>query len=118
MLVRLATTLLYHRIIIWKLNYIMINRLTNPRPSMFLNKWWFITNEDWEIPETNCKRVILETILDATLQALAFQHSPLDYLEERALRFVDVTNIPELAIELENDSQPITDSEDNKTRNE
>ena len=58
----------------------------------------------------------METIPDATLQALDFHHSPLDYFEEGAPRVVDVTDKPELTIELEDNSQPITDSEDEKVR--
>ena len=45
-----------------------------------------------------------------------FHHSPLGYLEEEKPQFVDITDKPELAIEPGNDDQPITDSEDEKTR--
>lgn len=62
------------------------------------------------------KDVSLETISDVILQTLGFHHFPLDYLKERAPRFVDVTNKSELAIEPEDDVQPITDSKDVKVR--
>ena len=58
----------------------------------------------------------METISDATLRALNFYHFLLDYLEKGAPWFVDVTDEPELAIEPEDDGQPITDSEDEKMR--
>lgn len=58
----------------------------------------------------------METILDATLQALEFHYSPLGYPEKRALQCFDITNKPELAIELEDNSQQIVDFEDEKTR--
>ena len=58
----------------------------------------------------------METILDATLQALDFHHSPLGYLEERLLQFVDVTNKLELAIEPKNNDQLITDSKNEMIR--
>ena len=45
-----------------------------------------------------------------------FYFSPLDYLEEGALRFVDITNNPDLTIEPMDNGQPITDSEDEKVR--
>lgn len=38
------------------------------------------------------------------------------YLEEGALRFIDVTNNPDLTIELLSNGQPITDSKDEKVK--
>lgn len=60
--------------------------------------------------------VSLEIIPDATLQTLGFYYSPLGYLKEEAPQFVDVTNKLKLAIEPEDDGQPITDSKGGKTR--
>ncbi len=95
----------------------MINRLTNPRPSVLPDKLWFDTSQDWEVLGDDFDSVSLETIPDATLQALGFHYFPLGYLEKGAPRFVDVTDKPELAIkEPESNIGPITDSEDEKTR--
>ena len=58
----------------------------------------------------------METIPDATLQALGFHHSPLSYLEEEIPRFVDVIDKSELVIKLEDNGQLITDSENEKVR--
>ena len=55
-------------------------------------------------------------MLDATLQALGFHHSPLGYLEDGALQFVNVTDKLELTIEPEDDDQPIMDYKDEMTR--
>lgn len=41
----------------------------------------------------------LNTIPDNTLQTLDFHLSSLDYLEEEALQFINVTNVPDLTIE-------------------
>lgn len=60
----------------------------------------------------------METIPDATLQALGFYHSSLGYLEEGVLWFVDVIEKLELAIEPEDEGYPITDSKDEKARKE
>lgn len=60
--------------------------------------------------------VSLDIIPDNILQALDFHLSLLSYLKERALRFVDVTDNLDLKIEPIDNSQPITDSEDEKVR--
>lgn len=56
------------------------------------------------------------TIPDSILQALAFHFPPLGYLEKELLPFVDVTDKPEVIIELKGNNQFITDSEDKKAR--
>ena len=114
--VRLAATPSCCRIVIWKLNNIMINQLTNPQPSILPDKLRFNTSQNWEVLENDFDSVSSETIIDATLGALGFHHSPLGYLEKGASRFVDVTDKPKLAIESTNDDQLITDSEDKKAR--
>ena len=58
----------------------------------------------------------MDKILDNILRALDFHFSPLSYLEERELRFVDVTDNQDLIIEPVDNGQPITDSEDEKMR--
>ena len=83
---------------------------------MLQDKWLFDTNQDWEVLEDEFESVSLETIPDMTLQVLGFDSSPLHYFEERAPRFVDFTNKPELAIEPEDDNQPITDFQDEKAK--
>ena len=118
MIVRLAATFLYRKMAIWKLNNIMINWQTNPQPSVLPNKWRFNISQDWEVLRDDFDSVSSETTPDATLQALNFHHSPLGYLEERAARFVDVTDKPKLVIEPEDNGQPITDSKDEKVRKE
>ncbi len=96
----------------------MINRLTNLRPSVLLDKWQFDTSQDWEVLGADFDGVSSETIPDATLRALGFQYSPLGYLEEGAPQFVNVTDKPELAIEEpEGNVEPIMDPEDEKARN-
>lgn len=94
----------------------MINRLTNPQPSVLPDKWQFDTNQDWEVLGADFEGVSLEIILDATLQALGFHYSLLGNFEEKALQIVDVTDKPELVIEPENNGQPITDPKDEKMR--
>ncbi len=94
----------------------MINRMTNPRPSVFPDKWRFDISQDWEIIGANFECIHLETIPDATLRDLGFHYSPLGYFEAGAPHFIDVTDQPDLAIELEIDGQPITNSEDEKTK--
>ena len=102
MVVRLAITLLRRKMTIWKLNNIIINWLTNLQPNVLLDKWQFNTNQDWEILGDNFNNVNLETILNAISQAFGFHYSLLNYFQERALRFVDITEKPELVIEFEN----------------
>ena len=114
--VRLATTPSHCKIAIRKLNNIMINRLTNLQPSVLPDKWRLDNSQDWEVLGDNFDSVSLETITHNTLRALGFHHSSLGYLEEGAPRFVDVTDKPELAIEPEDNGQPITDSKDEKAR--
>lgn len=61
--------------------------------------------------------VSLGRILDVILQVLNFHYSPLGYLEERALRFVNVIDKKNLTIEkLEDNSRPIMDSKDKKAK--
>ena len=83
---------------------------------MLPDKWRCDTSQDWEVLEDNFDSVNSKTIPDATLQALAFYHSPLKYFEEKAPRFVDVTDKLELAIEPKVDNQPITDFKNEKVR--
>ena len=80
------------------------------------NKWRFDIGQDWEVLGDNLDSVSSRTIPDTILQAWSFHHFPLGYLEKGALRFIDVTDKPELAIELEDDNQLITDFEDEKAR--
>lgn len=114
--VKLATISSCYKIVIWKLNNIMINRLTNLQPSVLLDKWWFNTSQDWMVLRDNFDSVNLETIPYAILWALNFYHSLLDYLQEGALRFIDVTDKPKLVSKLEDNGQPIMDSKDKKAR--
>lgn len=58
----------------------------------------------------------MNTIQDNTLKALGFHISSLGYLEEREPRFVDVTDKPDFIIETVDNSQPITDFENEKVR--
>ncbi len=84
---------------------------------MLPDKWQFDISQDWEVPGDDFDSVSLETIPDATLQALGFHYSPLGYLEEGAPRFVGITDKPELAIEEpKGDVGPIMDSKDEKAR--
>ena len=83
---------------------------------MLPDKGRFNTSQDWEVLGDNFDSVSSDTIPDNTLQALNFHLSPLGYLEEGALRFVDVTDNPDLTIEPVDNGQPITDSEDEKMR--
>ena len=83
---------------------------------MLLDKWQFDTSQDWEVPGDNLDNVSLEIILDPTLQALSFYYFLLGYLEEGVLWFIDVIDKLELAIELEDNGQPINDSENEKVR--
>ena len=101
--VRLATTLLRRNIAIRKLKNNIINWLTNPQPSMLPQKWQFNTSQDCEVLGDEFDSVSLETILNATLQALGFHHSPLGYLKEGTPRFADIIDKLELRIKLEND---------------
>lgn len=94
----------------------MINCLTNLQPSVLSNKWRFNISQDWEVLGDDINSISLDTILNNILQTLDFYHFPLDYLEKRVLQFVDVTDKLELAIELKDNSQPITNSKDEKTR--
>ena len=83
---------------------------------MVPEKWRFNTSQNWEVLGDNFDSVSLDTIPDNTLQALNFHLSLLSYLEERASWFVDVTDNPDLTIEPVDNSQPITDSKDEKIR--
>ncbi len=83
MVVRLATTPLRRRIVIWKLNNIMINQLINLKSSVLSDKWQFNTSQDWEVLEDDFDSVSSETIPDAILRALGFYYS-LDYLKKGA----------------------------------
>lgn len=114
--VRLVATPLHRKIAIWKLNNIMINWLANPRLSMLLDKWRFDTSLDWEVLENEFNSVSSKTMPYATLQALGFHYSLLDYLEKRAVWFINITDKPKLAIKPEDNNQPITDSEDEKVK--
>lgn len=58
----------------------------------------------------------MDTIPDDILQTLDFHLFPLIYFEERVLRFIDVTDNPELTIEPVDNNQPIMDSEDEKLK--
>lgn len=58
----------------------------------------------------------MDTIPDSIFGALSFHFFPLGYLEEGALRFVDVTDNSDLTIEPVDNNQPITDSKDGKMR--
>ena len=115
---KLATTPLCHTIAIWKLNNIIINRFQSPQPSMLSDKWQFDTSLDWEVLGDNFDSVSLDTIADNTLGSLNFYFSPLAYLEERASRFVDVTDNPYFTIEQVDNGQPITNSKDETVRNQ
>ena len=64
----------------------------------------------------NFDSVSSKTKSDAILRALGFHHSTLDYLKKGTPWFVDITDKSELAIELKDNAQPITDSEDKKMR--
>ena len=94
----------------------MINWLTNSQPSMLPQMWQFNTNQDWGVLGDEFDSVSLETIPNATLQALGFYYSPLGYLKKGTPRFADITDKPELKIKLENDNQPITKSMNEKAR--
>ena len=96
--VRLAATPLRYRMAIQKLNNIMINRPTNPQSSVLPDKWRFDASQDCNVLKDDFNSVSSKIIPNATLQAIGFYHSPLCYLEEGALRFVDVTNKLEIAI--------------------
>ena len=116
MVLKLATTFLRRTIVIQKLNNITINRLQSPRHSVLPDKWRFNTSQDWEVLGDNFNSVSLDIIPDNTLQALDFHLSPLDYLEKRVSRFVDVTNNSNLTIKPVDNGQPITDSKDKKVK--
>ena len=113
---KLATTLSCCMIVIQKLNNITINYFQNLQPSILLDKWRFNTSQDWEILRDEFNNVSLDTISNGTLQPLSFHLSPLDYFEKRALQFIDITNDPDLTIELIVNNQPIMDSEDEKVK--
>lgn len=66
---------------------------------MLLDKWRLNISHDWEILGDDFDSVSLDTIPDNILQALNFHFSLLGYLKEGALRFVDVTDDPDLTIE-------------------
>lgn len=83
---------------------------------MLLDKWRFNTSQDWKVLGADFESVSLETIPNATLQALGFHHSRLGYLGEGTPRVVDVIDKLELAIKPEDDSQPILDLEDKKAK--
>ena len=83
---------------------------------MLQNKWRCDTSQDWEILEDDFNSVSSDTIPDNIFQTLNFHLSLVGYLEERASRFVDVTDDPDLTIEPVDNGQPITDFEDKKVR--
>lgn len=81
---------------------------------MLPNKWRFYTSQDWEAVKDHFDSISLDTITDATLPTLGFHFFLLDYLEERAPRFIDVTDNPDLIIKPINNDQPILNSKDEK----
>lgn len=83
---------------------------------MLLDKWRFYISQDWEILGDVFDNISLETILDNILWTLSFYHFLSDYLEEKAPRFVYITDKLKLAIELKNNGQPIKNSEDEKVK--
>lgn len=100
--VKRATTFLCRIIAIQKLNNIIINCLTNPQLSVLLKKWRLNTSQNWEVLGDNFNSVNLDGISENILQALGFYHSPFDYLKKRVLRFANVIDKLELAIEPKN----------------
>lgn len=69
---------------------------------MLLDKWRFHISYDWQVLGDDFDSINSETISEGILQALDFHYSPLDYLKERVLWFVDVTDKLELAIKPKN----------------
>ena len=113
---KLATTPLRRTIVIRKLNHITINHFQSPQASVLPDKWRFNISQDWKIPEDDFDNVSSDTIPNNTFRALNFHLSLLSYLEEKASRFVDVTDNPHLTIKQVNNGHPITDSKDEKVR--
>lgn len=85
---------------------------------MLPEKLWFDISLDWEILGDKFDNVSSDTIPDNTLQALDFYVFILGYYEKKVLRFIDITNKPELAIDFGqiDNSEPITDFQDEKAR--
>lgn len=113
---RLAVILSHCRIAIQKLNKIIINQLTNLRPSIFPDKQQFDTSQNLDILGDNFDSVSLETIPDTILQALSFYHFPLGYFEKKTLWLVDNMVKPELVIKLMDNYESIIDFKDEKVR--
>lgn len=76
---------------------------------MFLNKQQFNISQNSRILEDNFDYVYLETITNAILQVLGFYNFSLVYFKEKVLQFVDITDKLKLAIEFENNGEPIID---------
>lgn len=83
---------------------------------MLPDKWRFNTSQNWEVLGDKFDSISLDIILDNTLQALNFYLFFLDYLEERAPRVVEIIDNLDLTIELVNNGQQITDSENEKMK--
>ena len=103
-------------ITIRKLKNITINHFQSLWPSVLPDKWRFNSSQDSEVLGVVFDSVSSDTIPDNTLQALDFHFSPLEYLEEGASWFVDITDNPYLTIEPVDNGQPITDSKDRRVR--
>ena len=83
---------------------------------MLSEKWLFNKSQDWKLLRDNFDSVSLDKIPDGTLKVLDFHFSTLSYLEKKALRFVDITDNPDLTIKPVDNGQPITDSKDKKMK--
>lgn len=83
---------------------------------MLLDKWWFDTNQDWEVLGDDFDSVSSYTIPDDTLHALGFHLSLLGYLQEGAPRFADIMDNPKFTIKPVGNNQLIIDSEDEKMK--
>ena len=89
----------------------MINCLRNPRASVFSDKWRFDLSQDWETLALDFERFSKDDLANKTFRALGFYISTTGYLEERSLRFIDVTDL-ELTTEptvMDNAGQVVTD---------
>lgn len=83
---------------------------------MLFDKWRFNISQDWKVLINNFNNASLDTIPDGILQALSFYFTLLNYLKEKTLRFIYITDNLDLMIKPVDNGQPIINSKDKKVK--